>query len=84
MAKHYNTRVRHRDFQVRDLVLRKVTGTIRDPSKGKLGLNWEGPYQNHFVAKKKHLSSGDTRRTKVASSMEHRAPKEILPVDNRM
>ena len=45
MAKHYNTRVRHRDFQVRDLVLRKVTGTIRDPSKGKLGLNWEGPYK---------------------------------------
>ena len=45
MAKHYNTRDRHRDFQVRDLVLRKVTGTIRDPSKGKLGLNWEGPYK---------------------------------------
>ena len=45
MAKHYNTRDRHRDFQVRDLVLRKVTGAIRDPSKGKLGLNWEGPYK---------------------------------------
>jgi len=39
MAKHYNSKVRHRDFQVGDLVLRKVTGTTRDPSQGKLGPN---------------------------------------------
>ena len=45
MAKHYNSRVRHRDFQVGDLILRKVTGVTRDPSQGKLGLNWEGPYR---------------------------------------
>ena len=45
MAKHYNSRVRHKDFQVRDLVLRKVTGTTRDPSQGKLGPNWEGLYR---------------------------------------
>ena len=45
MAKHYNSRVRHRDFQVEDLVLRKVTGATRDPSEGKLGPNWEGPYR---------------------------------------
>ena len=45
MAKHYNSKVRHMDFQVRDIVLRKVTGATRDPSQGKLGLNWEGPYR---------------------------------------
>ena len=45
MVKHYNSRVRHRDFQVGDLVLRKVTGITRDPSQGKLELNWEGPYR---------------------------------------
>ena len=39
MAKHYNSRVRHRDFKVRDLVLRKVMGTVRDPTQGKLGPN---------------------------------------------
>ena len=27
MAKHYNSRVRHRDFKVGDLVLKKVMGT---------------------------------------------------------
>ena len=39
MAKHYNSRVRHRDFKVGDLVLRKVMGTTKDTSQGKLGPN---------------------------------------------
>ena len=39
MAKHYNSNVRHRDFQVGDLVLQKVMGTTRDPSQGKLDPN---------------------------------------------
>ena len=44
MTKYYNSRVRHRDFKVGDLVLRKVMGAARDPTQGKLGPNWEGPY----------------------------------------
>ena len=45
MAKHYNSWVRHKDFQVGGLVLRKVMGTARDPTQGKLGPNWEGLYR---------------------------------------
>ena len=45
MAKHYNSRVRHRDFQVGDLILRKVMGVIRDPTQGKLSPNWQGFYR---------------------------------------
>ncbi|XP_075665139.1 uncharacterized protein LOC142634758 [Castanea sativa] len=45
MAKHYNSKVRHRDFQVGDLVLRKVLGTTKYFSQGKLGPNWEGTYK---------------------------------------
>ena len=33
MVKHYNSNVRHRDFQMGDLVLRKVMGTAKDPSQ---------------------------------------------------
>ena len=40
MAKHYNSRVRHKDFKVGDLVLRKVMGAARNPTQGKLGPNW--------------------------------------------
>ena len=32
IAKHYNSKVRHKYFKVGDLVLRKVTGATRDPS----------------------------------------------------
>ena len=45
MEKHYNSRVRHRDFKIGDLVLRKVICAARDPTQGKLGPNWEGPYR---------------------------------------
>ena len=45
MAKHYNSNVRRRDFQVGNLVLQKVMGATRDPSQGKLGPNLEGSYR---------------------------------------
>ena len=45
MAKHYNSNVRHRDFQVGDLVLWKVMSATRDPSQRKFSPNWEGPYR---------------------------------------
>ena len=45
MAKHYNSQVKHRDFKVGDLVLRKVIGTTRDPALGKLSPNYEGSYK---------------------------------------
>ena len=32
LAKYYNSKVRHRDFQVGDLVLKKVTDIMRDTS----------------------------------------------------
>ena len=45
MTKHYNSRIKHRDFQVGDLILRRVTGAMRDLSQGKFRPNWEGPYR---------------------------------------
>ena len=45
MEKYYNVKVKPRYFQIKDLVLRKVTMATRDPAQGKLGPNWEGPYR---------------------------------------
>ena len=39
MAKHYNYKIRNKDFQVGDLVLRKVVGDMKDTSQGMLGPN---------------------------------------------
>ena len=45
MACHYNAKVKPRQFFIGDIVLRKVTLATKDPTQGKLGLNWEGPYK---------------------------------------
>ena len=45
MARYYDWRVKHREFKVGDLVLRKVTLTTKDPTQGKLRPTWDGPYK---------------------------------------
>ncbi len=37
MARYYDRRVKHKEFKVGDLVLRKVTLATKDPTLGKLG-----------------------------------------------
>ena len=46
----YNANVKLRSLAPRDLVLRKVVGAAKDPSWGKLGPNWEGPFRITSVA----------------------------------
>ena len=45
-----NKGVETRPLAPGDLVLRKVVGTAKNPSWGKLGPNWEGPYCNTSIA----------------------------------
>ena len=40
----YDANVKLRPLAPGDLVLRKVLGTTKNPTWGKLGPNWEGPY----------------------------------------
>ena len=41
----YDARVKLRPLKPGDLVLRKVLGTMKNPTWEKLGPNWEGPYR---------------------------------------
>ena len=47
----YDTKVRARSLALGDLMLRKVVGTAKSPSWGKLELNWEGSYRITSIAK---------------------------------
>ena len=73
MAKYYNNKVRHRDFQVGDLVLQKVMGASRDPSQGKLSPNWEGPYRIASWQKKGtyHLETMDGQKLQHPWNTKH-------------
>jgi hypothetical protein len=72
MAKYYNTKVKLQRFEVGDWVLRKVTQATKDPSQGKLGPNWEGPYKVIQYYRK------DTYHKEASSPMERRASQEVL------
>ncbi|XP_072077899.1 uncharacterized protein [Arachis hypogaea] len=45
IALRYNTKVLRRDFEERDLVLRRNDVGVPTPGEGKLAANWEGPYR---------------------------------------
>ena len=46
----YDANVKLRPLAPGDLVLRKVMSATKDPSWGKLGPNWEGPFRITWVA----------------------------------
>ena len=73
MAQYYNSQVRHRDFQVGNLVLRRVMGVARDPTQGKLGPNWEGPYRITSWQRKGtyHLETTDGQKLPHSWNTEH-------------
>ena len=45
LKRGYDANVKLRPLATGDLVLRKVVGVAKNPSWGKLGLNWEGPFR---------------------------------------
>uniref|UniRef100_A0A2N9EL99 Uncharacterized protein n=1 Tax=Fagus sylvatica TaxID=28930 RepID=A0A2N9EL99_FAGSY len=72
-ARHYNTKVKPRQFSTGDLVLRKVTMATKDPTQGKLGPNWEGPYQVVEIRRQGmyHLEDANGRRLPHPWNAEH-------------
>ena len=44
IARYYDRKVRPNSFKPDDLVLKKLLLARKDPTHGKLGPNWEGPY----------------------------------------
>ena len=43
-ARYYDQKVKPRSYKPDDLVLKKLLPARKDPTHGKLGPNWEGPY----------------------------------------
>ena len=50
LKQRYDVNVKLRPLAPGDLVLRKVLGNTKNPTWGKLGPNWEGPYRITSVA----------------------------------
>ena len=54
MAKNHDALVKPRQFNIEDLVLKRVSLATKDPTYEKLGPNWKGPYR--VINSKRHGS----------------------------
>ena len=50
-ARYYNQKVKPKSYMPNDLVLKKLLPVRKNPTHGKLGLNWEGPYIVYWVVR---------------------------------
>ena len=73
MARQYNAMVKPRRFNIGDLVLRKVSLATKNPTHGKLGPNWEGPYRviNFKRQESYYLEALNGRKLEHPWNVEH-------------
>ena len=76
MSKHYNSKVKHRDFQIDDLVLLKVMDATKDPLKESLdqigkGLTGSRPGKERAPTTSKQWTDGNfsTHGTRSTTSL---------------
>ena len=69
----YNKRVKLRRLNIGDLVLCRVTPVTKDPTQGKLGPTWEGPYKIIHYSRQGsyHLESMDGKKLPRPWNIEH-------------
>ena len=73
MARQHDAMVKPRRFNIRDLVLKKVSLATKNPAHGKLRLNWEGPYRI-IICKRQgsyYLEALDGRKLEHPWNVEH-------------
>jgi hypothetical protein len=72
-ARSFNKTVNPQKFQLGDWVLRKVSPITKEPTKGKVGAQWEGPYKVIQCHEKwaYHLIDTTGRRLPRAWNAEH-------------
>ena len=74
IAQYYDRKVRPNIFKPGDLVLKKLLTVRKDPTHGKLGPNWEGPY----VALRIVLPGNYELQTKEGKTLPHSWKAEHL------
>ena len=73
MARQYDAMVKPRQFNIGDLVLKKISLATKNPTHGKLGSNWEGPYRVINCKKQGsyYLEALDGRKLEHPWNVEH-------------
>ena len=72
-ARYYDQKVKPRSYKPGDLVLKKLMPVRKNPTHGKLGPNWEGPYiVSHVVRPDNYeLQTGEGKVLSHSWNAEH-------------
>ena len=81
MAEYYNKRVKLRQLDIGDLVLRKSYHGNKRPNPRKARAYLGRTIPSRPLLPMRQLSPGNFRRTEAPSPMEHRALEEIPPIN---
>ena len=73
MARQHDTMVKPKRFNIRDLILKRVSLATKNPAHGKLRPNWEGPYKvvNYKRQESYYLEALDGRKLEHSWNVEH-------------
>ena len=73
MARQHDAMVKPRHFNIGDLFFKKVSLATKNPTHGKLGPNWEGPYRiiNCKRQESYYLEALDGRKLEHPWNVEH-------------
>ena len=73
MTKYSNKREKLRRHNIGDLVLRKVMPATKDPTQGKMGPTWEGPYKIIRYSRQGiyHVDTMDGKKIPQPWNIEH-------------
>ena len=73
MTRQHDTMVKPRRFNIGNLVLKRVSLATKNPTHGKLRLNWEGPYRvvNYKRQGSYYLKALDRRKLEQPWNVEH-------------
>ena len=73
MARQHDATVKPRQFNIGDLVLKKVSLATKNPAHGKLRPNWDGPYKiiNSKRQGSYYLEALDRRKLEHPWNVEH-------------
>ena len=78
-ARYYNQKVKPKSYMPGDLVLKKLLPARKNPTHGKLGPNWEGPYIISRVIKPGITSSRQRRLGNNMTPIKGRLGKNTTP-----
>ena len=83
-TRYYNQKVKPRSYKSGDLVLKKLLPARKNPTHGKLGSSWEGPYIVSRIVRQGNYKLQTVEEKILPHSWNAEYPQAFLSIDLRL